>query len=225
MTAHLEERIRIAFNTFVADARYPCLAAKGLAGRDEYQLGVYRALGSAAATEELAPGLEAFARRAQGAGLGDPLTAFVAVFGGPRCRSEREFERRLWAQLQRLHDRDDPGCRWDPAVSDNPGDPRFSFSFAGCAFFVIGLHPGSSRVARRFGWPALVFNPHAQFERLRRQGHYDRLRDQIRERDAALQGTINPNLADFGERSEARQYSGRDTTSGEWRCPFHPRKS
>jgi FPC/CPF motif-containing protein YcgG len=225
MTAHLDERIRTAFNAFVADARYPCLAAKGLASRDDYHLGVYSALGSAAATRELAPGLGAFARRANDAGLDDPLTAFVAVFDGSPRGSERAFERRLWIQLQRLHGRDDPGCRWDPAVSDDPGDPRFSFSFAGCAFFVIGLHPDSSRIARRFGWPALVFNPHEQFERLRHQGHYDRLRDQIRERDAALQGTINPNLADFGERSEARQYSGRDTTRSTWRCPFHPRKS
>ena len=225
MTAHLEARIRSAFNAFVADAGYPCLAAKGLARRDDYRLGVYSALGSAAATRALADGLAAFADRANHAGPDDPLTAFVAVFAGRAPVSESEFERRLWIQLQRLHDRDDPGCRWDPAVSDDPGDPRFSFSFAGCAFFVIGLHPDSSRIARRFGWPALVFNPHAQFDRLRRHGRYDRLRDLIRERDSALQGTINPNLADFGERSEARQYSGRDTTHGEWRCPFHPRKA
>jgi FPC/CPF motif-containing protein YcgG len=223
MTARLDERIRAAFNGFVADGGYPCLAAKGLARRDDYQLGVYGALGSQAATRALACGLGAFARRANHAGLDDPLTAFVAVFAG-RPGGEPEFERRLWIQLQQLHDNDDPASRWDPAVSDDPDDPRFSFSFAGCALFVIGLHPDSSRVSRRFGWPALVFNPHAQFERLRQQGRYDRLRDRIRERDTSLQGSINPNLADFGERSEARQYSGRNTTHEEWRCPFDPRK-
>jgi uncharacterized protein len=69
-----------------------------------------------------------------------------------------------------------------------------------------------------------VFNPHAQFDRLRQQGHYTRLRDHIRERDAALQGTANPNVSDFGEASEARQYSGRDTTGDQWRCPFQRRK-
>ena len=123
-----------------------------------------------------------------------------------------------------MNDRYAPASAWDPGVSDDPADPRFSFSFAGTALFVIGLHPGASRLARRFPWPALVFNPHRQFERLRRQGRFDRLRDRIRARDAAVQGTINPNLADFGEQSEARQYSGRDTTTAAWTCPFHARK-
>jgi len=35
-----------------------------------------------------------------------------------------------------------------------------------------------------------------------------------------VQGSLNPNLADFGERSEARQYSGREVEE-HWRCPFH----
>jgi FPC/CPF motif-containing protein YcgG len=224
MTAYLEQRIRDAFNAFVGDPRYPCLAAKGLERRDDYQLGVYGALGSATASRDLAAGLAAFARGVRRVGSDEPLTAFVAVFTGRPPSGEREFERRLWRQLQRLHEQDDPSSGWDPSVSDDPGDPRFSFSFAGCALFVIGLHPGSSRLARRFAWPTLVFNPHAQFERLRSQGRFDRLRDRVRERDIALQGNVNPNLADFGERSEARQYSGRDTTNGDWRCPFHPRK-
>jgi hypothetical protein len=37
-----------------------------------------------------------------------------------------------------------------------------------------------------------------------------------------LQGSLNPNLADFGEQSEARQYSGR-ATEADWVCPFHRR--
>lgn len=219
----LEQRVRQAFDAFVGDTQYPCLAAKGLGQRGRYQLHVYDRLGSVAASRALVGDLGAFARDAKPLD-NDPLTAFVAVFTGRPPGSEREFERRLWVQLQRLHDLDDPSSLWDPSVSDDPDDPRFSFSFGGSALFVIGLHPASSRLARRFEWPALVFNPHAQFERLRRQGKYDRLRDHIRERDVALQGTLNPNLADFGERSEARQYSGRDTTDAEWRCPFHARK-
>lgn len=219
------QRVRAAFNAFVADPRYPCLAAKGLAGRDDYELHVFGSLGSAPASRALAARLGSFARDARRRGKDDPLTAFVAVFTGPPPRGEAEFERRLWRQLQRLHDRDDPSPGWDRSVSDDPGDPRFAFSFAGCALFVIGLHPDSSRLARRFAWPTLVFNPHAQFERLRGEGLFERLRDRIRERDLALQGSINPSVADFGEVSEARQYSGRDTTNRSWRCPFHPRKA
>jgi uncharacterized protein len=220
-SAALERRVHEAFREFVGDARFPCLAAKGTLRRGDDQLHVYGALGSASASDALAADLAGFARQAPPAG--DRFTAFVAVFTGRAPASERAFERRLWAQLQLLHERDDPAAGWDPAVSADPRDPRFSFSFAGIALFVVGLHPASSRLARRFRWPTLVFNPHAQFERLRRQGQFERLRDLIRERDIALQGSINPNLADFGERSEAVQYSGRHTTEAAWRCPFHRR--
>ena len=217
-TSH--ERIREAFKEFVGDPGFPCLAAKSTARPDDEDLRVYGRLGSVAVSDALAANLTRFAREASTA---DRLSAFVAIFTGRPPASERAFERRLWTQLQLLHERDDPAAGWDPAVSADPRDPRFSFSFAGTAFFVVGLHPRSSRLARRFRYPALVFNPHAQFERLRREGHFERLRDLIRARDLALQGSINPTLSDFGERSEAEQYSGRDTTEGPWRCPFHRR--
>jgi FPC/CPF motif-containing protein YcgG len=42
-----------------------------------------------------------------------------------------------------------------------------------------------------------------------------------RKRDIALQGSLNPNLADFGTAPETRQYSGRPV-GPDWRCPFHP---
>ena len=93
--------------------------------------------------------------------------------------------------------------------SSDPADPHFSFSFGGQALYVIGMHAKSSREARRFRWPALVFNPHEQFERLRADGKWKHMQETIRHRDLVLQGTINPMLSDFGEHSEARQYSGR----------------
>src|SRR5215204_4076537 len=108
---------------------------------------------------------------------------------------------------------------WDTAVSSDPDDPRFAFSFGGRAFFLIGLHPGSSRWARRFAWPTIVFNAHHQFERLRTTGRYDPLQAAIRDRDTALQGSTNPTLAAFGTASEARQYAGR-AVEPDWRCPF-----
>jgi FPC/CPF motif-containing protein YcgG len=45
------------------------------------------------------------------------------------------------------------------------------------------------------------------------------MQETIRTRDLALQGTINPMLSDFGERSEARQYSGRAVEEN-WQAPF-----
>ena len=56
--------------------------------------------------------------------------------------------------------------------------------------------------------------------RLKGQGGYSRFQEVIRSAERTLQGDVNPMLADFGERSEAAQYSGRKVT-GSWRCPFH----
>lgn len=94
-------------------------------------------------------------------------------------------------------------------MSSDPGDSRFGFSFAGTAFFVVGMHPQASRRARRTPSPTLVFNAHAQFEALRRTGSFERMRDTIRRRDVRRQGSVNPMMADHGQVSEARQYSGR----------------
>ncbi|HET7234236.1 MAG TPA: guanitoxin biosynthesis heme-dependent pre-guanitoxin N-hydroxylase GntA [Longimicrobium sp.] len=211
----LAARVRERFEAFVNDPAFSCLGARAALHHDAYRFGAYGKIGSGEATAALARDLAAFARE-EGA---SEFATFVAAFVDVAPDSEHDFEARLWAQLQALHAAD-PGPGWDAAVSDDPADPAFSFSFAGRAFFIVGLHPESSRLARRFGWPVLVFNPHAQFQRLRADGRYGRLRETIRARELALQGSLNPNLAEFGEESEARQYSGR-ATGGEWACPFH----
>lgn len=209
------------FRDFVGDDAFPCLAGKGAVRRGDYALGVYPPLGSVEATRLLAADLGAFVASIPADGAG--LRTFAAVFTGAAPRDELDFERALWRQLQRLHDAD-PVAQWDASVSDDPADAEFSFSFAGRALFIVGLHPRSSRLSRRFAWPALMFNPHAQFDRLKAEGRFDRLRDLVRERDVALQGSTNPNLADFGTASEARQYSGR-ATEPQWQCPFHRREA
>jgi uncharacterized protein len=209
--------IRGQFDRFAGDGLFPCLAAKGVVRRQRYLLEVFGALGDEDSAPDVASALAAFAST-----LPDnpsDFTAFVAVFPDEVPGDEREFEQRLWKQLRMLNSHD-TSAKWDPTVSDDPEDPHFSFSFAAHAFFVIGLHPQSSRMSRRFAYPALVFNPRSQFDYLRATGHYERLRDAIRERDIALQGEMNPMLTNFGERSEARQYSGR-TVESDWRCPFH----
>lgn len=151
------------------------------------------------------------------------MRSCVALFEGPCDTDERRFEAMLWSQLQRLHELDvQRGQPWADGVSRDPDDPRFSLSLAGHPYFVIGLHPGASRIARRFEAPALVFNSHRQFDRLRADGRYAKMQAATRARDMALQGSLNPNLADFGTAAETRQYSGR-AVGPDWRCPFHPR--
>lgn len=210
--------IQAAFDTFVSDPAFSCLAGKGVVNGGGHTLRVYGELGSDRSSRCLAHDLAAFVAEPPGRAA---LRAFVAVFPRRAPGSEEEFEQRLWAQLTKLHAQDDPSAGWDPSVAADPDDPHFAFSFGGRAMFVIGLHAGSSRVARRFVLPALVFNPHDQFDALRADGRFDRLRTVVREREIALQGSLNPNLADFGEQSEARQYSGRAAEPA-WRCPFHP---
>lgn len=214
------EQVRRSFEAFVGEDDFPCLAAKGAVRRSELTLHVYGRLGGSHAVPQLAGDLESFVAHTPADGTG--LRTFVAVFPDQPPADELEFERRMWRTLQRLHEQEAADRAWDPSVSADPESAQFSFSFRERALFVVGLHPASSRLARRFQWPALVFNPRAQFERFRAEGKYDRLRATVRDRDVALQGTPNPNLADFGERSEARQYSGR-ATEAEWRCPFHHR--
>jgi FPC/CPF motif-containing protein YcgG len=129
------------------------------------------------------------------------------------------FEELFWQRLQALSNLDAQRYGYDKRVVADPSSPDFSFSLKEEAFFVIGLHPGSSRPARQYTYPTMVFNPHAQFEQIRNNGRYDSIRNTIRTRDIAYSGSINPMLQDYGDSSEAYQYSGKayDET---WKCPF-----
>jgi FPC/CPF motif-containing protein YcgG len=214
------DHARADFSRFVSDPHYPCLGARSALHRDGCRVRVYGPMGLAATTAALAADLAEFADFSAGAiAASAAFVSFIALFLDVAFDGESAFESALWRQLTML-DASDPSPAWAAGVSDDPDDPHFAFSFAGRAFFVVGLHPESSRLARRFAWPALVFNPHAQFQRLRAEQRFEGLREAIRVRDVALQGDVNPNLADVGERSEARQYSGRPVEES-WRCPFH----
>jgi FPC/CPF motif-containing protein YcgG len=151
------------------------------------------------------------------------LASFACLFRHGEKLSEDGFEAALWARAQGLHDIDaQSGARWAEGVSREPDAPDFSFSVGGVAYFVVGLHPGASREARRFCRPALIFNPHEQFERLRQDGRYFAMQSIIREREIARHGSINPMLSDFGSGREAAQYSGRHVGEN-WTCPLKVR--
>jgi uncharacterized protein len=208
------------FMTFVQRPDFPCVGAKSAVSAGSYCVRAYDRLAHPHSSERLAVDLRHFQNselRATAA-----YATFVAIFRAPRVINEEAFEVLLWSQLQQLHDIDCARYDWDDSVSSNPADPHFSFSFAGKAFYVVGMHPTSSRLARRFAFPAMIFNPHEQFERLRNEGHWRKMQATIRERDMALQGNINPMLSDFGETSEARQYSGR-AVADDWSPPFEKR--
>ena len=211
-----EEDLTASLTGMVEHEEFPCLGARSVFRRENATIHVYDELAGETATRALLQDLSAFAQTVDTAG---GFASFVAIFRGPSLPDERAFERLLWKQLRMLDAHDAAG--WNDEVSSDPVDEHFAFSVAGTAFFVVGLHPGASRDASRTVSPTLVFNLHDQFEALRVSGKYARLRDVIRERDRALQGSVNPMVSDHGNSSEARQYSGRAVESG-WVAPFEP---
>lgn len=203
------------FKEFIQDKMYPCLGAKSAINNKAYRIGNYKELGKKASANTLAKDLLLFAKNLDK--IDSHYATFAAIFQSPIEMSEENFELLLWKQLSMLHLADQ--YSWDPSVSSNPKDKTFAFSFGGVAFYVIGLHPNSSRYARQFSHPAIIFNAHSQFEKLRQKGQFHKMQKSIRKRDIALQGSKNPMIADFGTASEAKQYSGREVSS-EWKCPF-----
>lgn len=206
-----------AFREFVMQHDFPCVGARAAFNAGSYVITAYDELGAASAAAQLSRELYDFTR--SDLRHGSEYATFIAVFREPTSPSELEFEQLLWRQLCSLHEADAPHFEWDESVRSDPTDPQFSFSFAGQALYVVGMHRNSSRLARRFRWPTLVFNPHEQFEHLRADGKWKRMQETIRERDIALQGSVNPMLSDFGQSSEARQYSGR-AVEEDWQPPF-----
>ena len=206
------------FRSFITDRSFPCVGAKAALKRDGMRFIVAHDFRSAWDDLRILPALLDLAKSYRAAPeLFQPL---VVLFEKGAPRDEHSFEQGLWTRLQSLSDKDEwLGQRADPRVAHDPDDPHFAMSFGGEAFFVVGLHPRASRPARRFATPAMVFNLHDQFETLRAEGRYDKLRAAILSRDQAVAGSINPMLADHGSVSAARQYSGRAVEEN-WRCPY-----
>ena len=203
---------------FIAEKSFPCVGAKSALNKSRMRVSEFGALGSVDATKRLWKALIRYAQEFPDPGA--VPVSFVAVFDDVET-DVADFEKSLWQQLQALHDHDrDNGIVWDRSVNKDPAKSDFSFSVGGRAFFVVGLHPGASRMARRTPHTCLVFNFHDQFETLKASGKYSSMQDAIRTRDTVLQGSVNPVLARFGESSEAIQYSGRAVES-DWKCPFH----
>ncbi|MES2904898.1 MAG: guanitoxin biosynthesis heme-dependent pre-guanitoxin N-hydroxylase GntA [Pseudomonadota bacterium] len=217
----LQHPLAERFLDFIDGDKFPCVGAKAAANRDGIRFVVARDFCSAWDDLRIMPGLLEIGARYRADPV--PFQSLVVLFEGGAPATEEGFERQLWARLQSLSEKDQwLGQRADPRVAHDPQDPHFAMSFGGEAFFVVGLHPGASRPARRFETPAMVFNLHDQFERLRASGRYDKLRGAILARDLKLAGTPNPMLSQHGSISAARQYSGR-AVGESWQCPFSGR--
>jgi FPC/CPF motif-containing protein YcgG len=217
MTKESKEDIIRQYLAFISAREFPCVAAREAASRLQVACMVASHMGCPADDgrifEFLYDFIDAF-RKEKGL-----FHSAAIIFCAPDLPTEQAFDALMWQRLQSLSDRDAGRFAYDKRVSADPLAGNFSFSIKEEAFFIIGLHPQSSRPTRRFRYPVLVFNPHAQFEKLRESGRYEKMRDIVRKRDIAYSGSVNPMLDDFGQSSEVFQYSGRQYAPG-WVCPL-----
>ncbi|MFC6861822.1 guanitoxin biosynthesis heme-dependent pre-guanitoxin N-hydroxylase GntA [Zunongwangia atlantica] len=209
------DQIYQSFQEFIVSKDHPCIMAKTVFSMDNIRLKVYKNLGNLEQSKQLYKDLKTYIENYDF--NSNQFETFIAVFPTSLKYNELQFEEQLWVQLNQLNTIDE--YDWNPSVTSNPTDKNFSFSIAGKAFYIVGLHPNSSRKARQSPYVALAFNLHWQFEKLRTMGTFERVRNTIRKRDKKKSGSINPMLEDFGAHSEARQYSGRKV-SEKWECPF-----
>ena len=203
--------------SFLQNKEFPCIAAKAALARQQVKCMVAGNMACPKDDTGILQFLYEFVEEYRMSK--DFYHTATIVFSGPQIDDEKLFDELLWQRLQALEILDAENYSYDNRVESDPSSSSFSFSIKEEAFYIIGLHPASSRQARQFKYPALVFNPHAQFEQLRSTTKYEVMKNTVRKRDIALSGSVNPMLQDFGESSEVFQYSGRkyDET---WQCPL-----
>ncbi len=213
----LSKSISTAFLAFLGNEEFPCVAAKDAAKKGRIKIFIADHLGCPKDDADILRFIYAFTENYRAATEGFHSAAII--FKGPGQLTEILFDRLMWQRLASLREPDAVRYKYDKRVSPDPASADFSFSLMEEAFFIIGLHPQSSRPSRRFQYPTLIFNPHAQFAAMKSDRRYDNMKAIVRKRDLAYSGSVNPMLTDFGELSEAYQYSGRRYETNA-QCPF-----
>ena len=213
-----DEAIIKSFKTFLDDKMFPCVAARAALHKDQINFFVADHMAcpkdDAAMLQFLYSFIDEF-RKAE-----TQFHSACIIFKGPDSISQEMFDQLLWMRLQALANLDKKNYGYDTRVDKDPESSKFSFSIKEEGCYVVGLSPASSRMARKFLYPALVFNPHVQFEHLRAIHTYDKMKNIVRKRDIEFSGSINPTLEDFGTSSEVRQYSGLPHDKN-WKCPLN----
>lgn len=202
---------------FISDETYPCVAARAAMAHNHIPCFLANHMACPNDDSDILKFLYDFIDGFRKSKPG--FRSAAILFKSPVESTPESFETLLWQRLQALSDLDAQKFKYDARVNRNSSASDFSFSLGEEAFFIIGLHPGSPRPSRRFKYPTLVFNPHVQFEQLRALNRYEKLKHIVRQRDVLYSGSVNPMLADFGDFSEAFQYSGRQY-NGDWTCPL-----
>jgi uncharacterized protein len=207
-----------SFYSFLSDNAFPCVAAKDAVKKGDIKVMLADHMACPAGDNTVLRFIYDFINAYRNAGKG--FYSAAVIFKEPGNISEVLFDKLMWQRLQALRCLDAKQYVYDSRVNDDPASADFSFSLMEEAFFIIGMHPFSSRPARQFEFPTLVFNPHAQFEKMKETTSYVKLKAIVRKRDILYSGSVNPMLTDFGDASEAYQYSGR-SYDDTWKCPLN----
>lgn len=215
--ANSETEIIESYKEFIGKKAFPCIAARAALASQQIQCMVADTMACPKDDKAILQFLYHFIDSYRTAATNFHSAAII--FKSPKNTAEEEFDSLLWQRLQAISDLDAENYDYDRRVDADPASGRFGFSLKQEAFFIIGLHPGSKRPPRQFSYPTLAFNPHQEFEKLRASHHYESMKRVVRKRDLAYSGSINPMLTDFGEASDAVQYSGK-FYSRDWQCPF-----
>lgn len=214
----MDTEIETSISSLLQQKNYPCIAAVQSFLKKDYIVGNYKNFGDGTHSYELGLALLDFKKKQQSSK--SPFMSFWAVFEDEREMDEAEFETRLWRELSFLTSHEEFTASWDPHFSKNPEDKNFCFSLDGSAYYVLGLHPHSSRLARRFPYPALIFNLYDQFRALMNDNNdFAKMVNINRRREELFQGNLNPMVEKYGETWESIQFSGRENPP-EWKCPF-----
>lgn len=212
-----DKQIISEYFDFLDDKEFPCVVAKASLARNHIKGFVANHMACPASDTAILHFLYDFVDQYRASR--ESYHSAAVIFREPRETDEHTFDALLWEKLKSLSNLDKTRYAHDHRVDANPEAPNYSYSLKSEAFFVVGLHPGSERRSRRFKYPALIFNPHAEFEKLRNLNRYENLKRVVRKRDVAFSGSVNPVLDDFGNSSEVSQYSGK-RHSRQWKCPL-----
>jgi uncharacterized protein len=212
-----DELIIKEYSEYLRKKDFPCVAAKAALSRNHIKCMVALHMACPADDKTILQFLYGFVDMYRASE--ESYHSAAVIFKEPVPINETLFDALFWRRLNSLSSLDKQNYKHDMRVDSDPNSPRYSFSLKEEAFFILGLHPGSSRRSRQFKYPALIFNPHAEFEKLRNSDRYTRMKEVVRKRDVEFSGSVNPMLADFGEASEVYQYSGIHYQT-DWTCPL-----
>ncbi|MGW9428014.1 guanitoxin biosynthesis heme-dependent pre-guanitoxin N-hydroxylase GntA [Streptomyces decoyicus] len=212
--------IRAELERFIQTREFSCLGARAALKRDAITHRHYRRMGDEASAEENHRDLVDYVDTVRPLLSAQSFRTFVATFDEPGTVDEHTYEELIWQHLQFMHDLDSRTYGLDTGASSDPGRPNFGFHTGGHAFFVVGMHPGSSRASRRFTTSAIAFNSLAQFMHLGE--NFYSMQGAIRRREAKNNGSVNPSFTEYEYEEPARHFSGRFTEE-DWKCPYTPR--